>query len=103
MEPIIEKLTEIETATSRIMESAVNETRIQDQASEKRMAEFDRHVEQVTQEKLAQLHDNLQKQAEKELADLKADMEHQMNSMDSYFRDYHQEIADKIYKNIIRM
>ena len=103
MEPIIEKLTEIESATSRIMESAVNETRIQDQESEKRMAEFDRHVEQVTQEKLAQLHDSLQKQAEKELADLKADMEHQMNSMDSYFCDHHQEITDKIYNNIIRM
>ena len=47
MEPIIEKLTEIETATSRIMESAVNETRIQDQESEKRMAEFDRDRKSV--------------------------------------------------------
>lgn len=103
MEPIINKLAEIENATSRIMESAVNETRIQDQKSEKRMAEFDKQVEQITQEKLAQLHDSLQKKAQKELDDLQTDMENQMSSMDSYFRDHHQEISDNIYKKIIRM
>ena len=32
MEPVIDKLSEIETAASRIMESAVEETRRQDKA-----------------------------------------------------------------------
>ena len=49
MKPIIDKLSEIETAASRIMESAVNETRIQDQKAEERTARFDAQVEAATQ------------------------------------------------------
>ena len=37
MESVIDKLSEIETAASRIMESAVEETRRQDNAAEERM------------------------------------------------------------------
>ena len=36
MESVIDKLSEIETAASRIMESAVEETRRQDNAAEER-------------------------------------------------------------------
>lgn len=51
MEPIIDKLSEIETAASRIMESAVNETKNQDKEAEKRTAEFDAQVEAITKKK----------------------------------------------------
>ena len=67
MEPIIDKLSEIETAASRIMESAVNETKNQDKEAEKRTAEFDAQVEAITKKKLEELRLNLQQESEKEL------------------------------------
>ena len=41
MESVIDKLSEIETAASRIMESAVEETRRQDNAAEERTSTYD--------------------------------------------------------------
>lgn len=103
MEPIIDKLSEIETAASRIMESAVNETRIQDQKAEERTARFDAQVEAATQKKLENLRENLQKKSEKELEDLKLSMEHSLTSMERYFQEHHEQITDELYQKIIRM
>ncbi|MDO4443940.1 MAG: ATPase [Bacillota bacterium] len=103
MEPIIDKLSEIETAASRIMESAVNETKNQDKEAEKRTAEFDAQVEAITQKKLEELRLNLQQESEKELEYMKTGMEHTMSAMEQYYQDNHQKITDKIFHKIIRM
>ena len=103
MEPIIDKLSEIETAASRIMESAVNETRIQDQKGEERTARFDAQVEAATQKKLENLRADLQKKSEKELENLKLSMEHSLTSMEHYFQEHHEQITDELYQKIIRM
>lgn len=103
MEPIIDKLSEIETAASRIMESAVNETKNQDKEAEKQTAEFDAQVEAATQKKLEDLRLNLQQESEKELEHLKTAMEHTMSAMEHYYQDNHQKITDKIFHKIIRM
>ena len=49
MEQIIEKLSEIETAASRIMESAAEEKRLMDQQQEERLAACDAEIEAATQ------------------------------------------------------
>ena len=103
MEPIIDKLSEIETAASRIMEYAVNETRIQDQKAEERTARFDAQVEAATQKKLENLRADLQKKSEKELENLKLSMEHSLTSMEHYFQEHHEQITDELYQKIIRM
>lgn len=103
MEPIIDKLSEIETAASRIMESAVNETRLQDQQAEERTARFDAQVEAATQKQLETLRADLQKHSETELENLKLTMERTLASMNSYFQEKHGQITDEIYHKIIRM
>lgn len=103
MEPIINKLSEIETAASRIMESAVNETKRQDREAEERTVQFDAQVEADTQKQLEELRLNLQQQSEKELEHLKNSMEHTRSAMETYYQDNHQKIADKIFHKIIRM
>lgn len=103
MEPIIDKLSEIETAASRIMESAVNETRIQDRKAEEQTAQFDAQVEAATQKKLESLRADLQKRSERELENLKTTMERSLSSMDRYFQENHGQITDEIYHKIIRM
>lgn len=103
MEPIIDKLSEIEAAASRIMESAVNETKNQDKEAEKRTAEFDAQVEAITKKKLEELRLNLQQESEKELEHMKTGMEHTMSAMEQYYQDNHQKITDKIFHKIIRM
>lgn len=103
MEPIIDKLSEIETAASRIMDSAVSETRIQDKKAEERTAAFDAQVETATQEKLEALRANLQQQSEQELERLKTSMEKTLQAMDKHFLENHEAITSDIYHKIIRM
>ena len=74
MEQIIEKLSEIETAASRIMESAAEEKRLMDQQQEERLAACDAEIEAATQKKL----------------------------MDEIYSRDHDRITDEIYHNIIR-
>lgn len=103
MESLIEKLSQIETAASRIMESAVSETKLQDKAAEERTAQFDSQVEASTQEKLDSLRKDLQRHSEKELEDLKRSMETTLASMEKYYQSNHRKIADEIYHKLIRM
>lgn len=103
MEPIIDKLSEIETAASRIMEAAVNETKTQDKAAEKQTAEFDAQVEASTQKELENLRHDLQQQSEEELEHMKTAMEHTVSAMENYYQENHHKIADKIFYKIIRM
>lgn len=103
MEPIIDKLSEIETAAARIMESAVNETKTQDKKSEERIALFDAEVETATQKKLEALRTDLQKQSVEELLQLQNSMEKTLENMDNNYNTNHHQITDEIYHKIIRM
>ncbi|NCB91754.1 MAG: ATPase [Clostridia bacterium] len=103
MEPIIDKLSEIETAAARIMESAMNETKQQDKKADERTAEFDAQVEAATQKKLEELRSNLQKESVAELEGLKNSMEKALENMDNHYKQNHEKITDEIYHKIIRM
>ena len=82
MESVIDKLSDIETAASRIMESAVEETRRQDNAAEER---------------------TLQEQADRELEHLKTSTERSLKHMEAYYKEHKDALCDKIYHKIIRM
>ena len=96
MESVIDKLSEIETAASRIMESAVEETRRQDNAAEERTsAQAARALEAAKR--------TLQEQADRELEHLKTSTERSLKHMDAYYKEHKDALCDKIYHKIIRM
>ena len=103
MEPVIDKLSEIETAASRIMESAVEETRRQDNAAEERTSTYDNDTDAQAARALEAAKRTLQEQADRELEHLKASTERSLKHMDAYYKEHKDALCDKIYHKIIRM
>lgn len=103
MESFIEKLSAIETAASKIMENAIHETKLQDQAVEERTAHLDAQLEADACQKLKNMQKQLQDDSEKALEELKIHMEQKLRYMEENYQKNHQHIADEIYQQIIRM
>lgn len=102
MEQIIEKLSEIETAASRIMESAAEEKRLMDQQQQERIAACDAQIEAATQKKLEELRASLKKQSDSQLEQLRTNMEETLRRMDDVYKRDHDRITDEIFHKIIR-
>lgn len=103
MEPFIDKLSAIETAASKIMESAINETKLQDKEAEEQTAQFDARLEADAEKQLETIRNDLLDNSEKALEQLKTRMEQTMLHMDQYYQRNHLKIADEIYHQMIRM
>ena len=103
MESVIDKLSEIETAASRIMESAVEETRRQDNAAEERTSTYDNDTDAQAARTLEAAKRTLQEQADRELEHLKTSTERSLQHMDAYYKEHKDALCDKIYHKIIRM
>ena len=103
MESVIDKLSEIETAASRIMESAVEETRRQDNAAEERTSTYDNDTDAQAARALEAAKRTLQEHADRELEHLKTSTERSLKHMDAYYKEHKDVLCDKIYHKIIRM
>ena len=97
MESVIDKLSEIETAASRIMESAVEETRRQDNAAEERTSTYDNDTDAQAARTLEAAKRTLQEQADQELEHLKTSTERSLRHMDAYYKEHKDALCDKIY------
>ena len=67
MDMIVNRLSEIELAASRIMEAAALEKKDLEQQSQENIKAFDAKIDQETKEKLQKLKENLDAQMEQEL------------------------------------
>lgn len=103
MESVIDKLSEIETAASRIMESAVEETRRQDNVAEERTSTYDNDTDAQAARTLEAAKRTLQEQADRELEHLKTSTERSLKQMNAYYKEHKDALCDKIYHKIIRM
>ena len=79
MESVINKLAEIETAATKIMQAAENQKKLQDEQQEERIAKFDAD----------------QKKQLVSAAEL-------LSSLDAYYEQNHGTLSTQIYENIIR-
>lgn len=102
MDQIIDKLSEIEIAASRILESAANQKKILDQQQEARIAAYDRELEVSTAKQVEKLQSQLSEQLNRELSKLKSDAEKTLKELDRYYEKNHDTISTEIYKKIIR-
>lgn len=75
MDQIIEKLSEIEIAASRILDSAANQKKVLDEQQEQRIADYDKEIEKSTADKVSALQAELSSRLGKELKTSKSDKE----------------------------
>ena len=95
MESVINKLAEIETAATKIMQAAENQKKLQDEQQEERIAKFDAdRIEEITT-KLHSTTDADQKKQRDSAAEL-------LSSLDAYYEQNHGTLSTQIYENIIR-
>ena len=95
MESVINKLAEIETAATKIMQAAENQKKLQDEQQEERIAKFDADLEAETATKLHSTTDADQKKQRDSAAEL-------LSSLDAYYEQNHGALSTQIYENIIR-
>ena len=99
MESVINKLAEIETAATKIMQAAENQKKLQDEQQEERIdadleAETAKRIEEITT-KLHSTTDADQKKQRDSAAEL-------LSSLDAYYEQNHGTLSTQIYENIIR-
>ena len=102
MDEILSKLSEIETAASRIMESAEMQKKALDQQHESRIAEFDRQVEAEAESKVEKLRKELAQSAQKDLNEMKKNAEASLAELEKEYAHNHEKMVSQIYEKIIR-
>ena len=102
MDPVIDKINEIERAASRIMEEAANTNRQLDTAHEVRIRAADLEAEEETEKRLTELRKTLEDRLESEKKSLEANTEHTLQELDAYYQANRTALADSIFENIIR-
>lgn len=101
MDMIVNRLSEIELAASRIMEAAALEKKDLEQQSQENIKAFDAKIDQETQEKLQKLKENLDAQMEQELLQLRRDTEKTIRKIESDYKANHQQLAWQLLQKMI--
>lgn len=102
MDEVLNKLSAIETAASRIMEGAELQKKALDQQQEARIAGFDRQMEAGAESELEKLRKELSKSVQKDLENMKKNAEASLAEMERDYEQNHEQLASRIYEKIIR-
>ena len=97
MEQILNKLSEIEITAQRIMEDAGRSKAALSAEMEQQCRNFDAELEQETNRKIQELKDNLE-----ELTSLRHRTEQQLEDLDTYYRQNHQQLAEDLFQQLLR-
>ena len=101
MELIINQLSEIETASVKIIEHATEQKKEVAEHFKQLTQDFDEQVDLDTQKRLSDLNIKLTKEKEQELVKLKDDTENLMMTLDKAYEDHHTELAKYVVDQII--
>ena len=102
MEQILNKLSEIEITAQRIMEDAGRSKAALSAEMEQQCRNFDAELEQETNRKIQELKDNLEAQKDQELTSLCHRTEQQLEDLDTYYRQNHQQLAEDLFQQLLR-
>lgn len=102
MDPIIDKINEIEHAASRILEEAARTNRELDAAHEVRIKAADVEVQEETDNRLAQLQQELESRRAGDAAALEAEANRLLAQLDAYYQASRETLADSLFDSIIR-
>ena len=95
MEQILNKLSEIEITAQRIMEDAGRSKAALSAEMEQQCRNFDAELEQ-------EMKDNLEAQKDQELTSLRHRTEQQLEDLDTYYRQNHQQLAEDLFQQLLR-
>lgn len=101
MEQILSKLSEIELAARRIMEDADRTKKALSDETEKQCRDFDHELEKNTSQKVLQIRSSLEKEKDSQLTALRRNTENYFQSLDSYFEENHERLAEELFHKLL--
>ena len=103
MEDIINKLTEIEAAASRIMDDVSEQKKQLALEYDQAVQDFDRAIDEETQKKTAGIREGLETQMKEKLARQESETVRTLEEMEKHYEECHTALAAEIYNRILRM
>ena len=100
MNQIIQRLSEVETAATSIMEEAGAKKKQMAKDQDARIAAFEKQVHEETEKKISEQQALLEAQIDKELKAQKEELEKQLAHMDRIYEESHSAIAKKLLAKI---
>lgn len=101
MEQILSKLSEIELAARHIMEDADRTKKALSEEAEKKCRDFDHELEKSTSQKVLQIRSSLEKEKDSQLTALRQNTEDYFRSLDSYFEENHERLAEELFHKLL--
>ncbi len=102
MDMIVDRLSEIEQAAIRIVDSASIEKKEMEAESKKRIDAYDVQIDSETAIQLKVLKETLDSQMQQELAQLKEDTDKTLHMIEMDYNANHEQLADEILKKMIK-
>ena len=87
MESVINKLAEIETAATKIMQAAENQKKLQDEQQEERIAKFDADLEAETAKRIEEITTKLHSTTDADQKKQRDSAAELLSSLDAYYED----------------
>ena len=103
MNQIIQRLSEVETAASSIIEEAGAKKKQMAKDQDARIAAFEKQVHEETQKKISAQQAELEKQIAEELEAQKEELEKQLAHMDRIYEESHSAIARQLRNGVVLM
>lgn len=100
MNQIIQRLSEVETAASSIIEEAGARKKQMAKDQDARIAAFEQQVHEETEKKISEQQALLEKQIDEELKAQKEELEKQLAHMDRIYEESHSAIAKQLLTKI---
>lgn len=100
MESVINKLAEIETAATKIMQAAENQKKLQDEQQEERIAKFDADLEAETAKRIEEITTKLHSTTDADQKKQRDSAAELLSSLDAYYEQNHGTLSTQIYETL---
>mgnify|MGYP000226021146 FL=1 len=103
MENVINKLSEIESTASKIMEDVNIQKKALAAEMEEKQKAYDAQIDSQTQKELENIRKKLEEKKESELAGLKMRTDNLVKKLDEFFEENHEDISKELFNRLLRM
>lgn len=103
MNTIIEKLSQIEEKSNKILSDAIAKKQGLTREYEERAKRFDENLAAETQQKLNALRDSMEKDMKERLASQEQDAQASISRLERHYEAHHREYVDRLFQNMIEV
>lgn len=102
MDTVIEKISEIESAASSIMDNANERKKVFAKEMEERTAAFDRQLEAETEKKIEELRAAMEINMKDRLDRQRSDSDKVLAAMEKHYEEHHTQLVEDLFNSMIK-